>query len=146
LTPFLPYDKNAKNGPSLAIGYGFDLLVRDNAEINTYLVGIGLSPLSTQDAQLLNQARARYNAHTTTQAYLNSIRVQLILDLGSESTATQLLNKYISLKTEMVYFEDFRSLEEGMRKLKGYIGHYNHERLHSSLGYRSPAQFEAAHG
>ena len=51
-----------------------------------------------------------------------------------------------SLKTEMVYFEDFRSLEEGMRKLKGYIGYYNHERLHSSLGYRSPAQYEAANG
>ena len=50
-----------------------------------------------------------------------------------------------SLKTEMVYFEDFRSVEEGMRKLKGCIGYYNQERLHSSLGYRSPAQFEAVH-
>jgi putative transposase len=51
-----------------------------------------------------------------------------------------------SLKTEMVYYEDFRSMEEGMRKLKGYIGFYNHTRLHSSLGYRTPAQFEAEHG
>jgi transposase InsO family protein len=45
-----------------------------------------------------------------------------------------------------VYYEDFRSMEEGMRKLKGYIGFYNHTRLHSSLGYRTPAQFEAQHG
>ena len=51
-----------------------------------------------------------------------------------------------SLKTELVYFEDFRSVEQGMRKLNGYIGYYNYVRLHSSLGYRSPMQFEAAHG
>lgn len=39
------YDAAAKNGGSIAIGYGFDLLVRGNAEINWYLVAAGLGAL-----------------------------------------------------------------------------------------------------
>ena len=54
-----PYvDREASNGGSIAIGYGFDLLVNDNAGINTYLTAAGLGVLSTTDATLLNTARA----------------------------------------------------------------------------------------
>jgi putative transposase len=48
-----------------------------------------------------------------------------------------------SLKTEMVYFQKFQHLEEAVAYITDYIGFYNCERLHSSLGYRSPCQFEA---
>src|ERR1035438_7348843 len=47
---------------SIAIGYGFDLLVHSNTEINAFLADIGLGPLSTQDAQLLDATR---NSSTT---------------------------------------------------------------------------------
>ncbi len=52
------YDKGAA---SIAIGYGFDLLVRTNAEINAYFTdaSVGLGALSTTDAALLDQARER---------------------------------------------------------------------------------------
>lgn len=33
-------------GDSIAIGYGFDLLVRTNTEINNYLAQAGLPPLT----------------------------------------------------------------------------------------------------
>ncbi|BAU49586.1 transposase [Sulfurifustis variabilis] len=48
-----------------------------------------------------------------------------------------------SLKTEMVYFQAFQHLEEAVAYITDYIRFYNCERLHSSLGYRSPTQFEA---
>jgi len=48
-----------------------------------------------------------------------------------------------SLKTEMVYFQQFKYLEEAVAYITDYIRFYNCERLHSSLGYRSPNQFEA---
>ena len=47
-----------------------------------------------------------------------------------------------SLKTEMVYFQKFTHLEEAVAYITDYIHFYNCERLHSSLGYRSPIEFE----
>lgn len=47
-----------------------------------------------------------------------------------------------SLKTEMVYFQKFRRLDEAVAYITDYIQFYNGERLHSSLGYRSPIDFE----
>ena len=49
-----------------------------------------------------------------------------------------------SLKTEMVYFEQFHSPEAGMRKIREYVRYYNEQRRHSALAYLSPIQFETA--
>lgn len=48
-----------------------------------------------------------------------------------------------SLKTEMVYFEKFKSIEEATSYIMDYISFYNGKRLHSGLGYVSPNTFEA---
>lgn len=45
-----------------------------------------------------------------------------------------------TLKTEMIYFQDFRTLEEATAFIIDYIHFYNHERLHSGLDYRTPAE------
>lgn len=47
-----------------------------------------------------------------------------------------------TLKTEMVYFQRFKRVEEAIAYIKDYIQFYNEERLHSSLGYVPPTQFE----
>jgi putative transposase len=49
------------------------------------------------------------------------------------------------LKTELVYACTFKTREEARLYIFEYIEvFYNQERLHSSLGYKSPAQFEMA--
>jgi putative transposase len=48
-----------------------------------------------------------------------------------------------TLKQELVYRETYATREEGRRSLFDYIEvFYNRQRLHSTLGYLSPAQYE----
>jgi transposase InsO family protein len=50
-----------------------------------------------------------------------------------------------TLKTELVHHRKYRTREEARRDIFEYIEvFYNRERLHSSLGYLSPTDFEAA--
>lgn len=49
---------------------------------------------------------------------------------------------YHTLKTEMVYFHRFRNLVEAIAHIRDYLRFYNHERLHSSLGYQSPINYQ----
>ncbi len=43
------------------------------------------------------------------------------------------------LKYEEVYLKDYASVAEARAGIAGYFQFYNHERLHQSLGYRTPA-------
>lgn len=47
-----------------------------------------------------------------------------------------------SLKTEMVYFNNFKTLADATAYIMDYIRFYNHERLHSGIGYTSPVNYE----
>lgn len=52
---------------------------------------------------------------------------------------------FATLKKELVYLETFSTRDEGKRSVFEYIQvFYNRLRLHSALGYKSPAAFEAA--
>ena len=44
-----------------------------------------------------------------------------------------------SLKYEEVYLKDYASVTEARTGIQRYFRFYNHERLHQSLGYRTPA-------
>jgi putative transposase len=49
-----------------------------------------------------------------------------------------------TLKTEEVYLWEYQTMEDAQRRLPYFIEDvYNQKRLHASLGYRSPAEYEA---
>jgi putative transposase len=51
---------------------------------------------------------------------------------------------FATLKREEVHLHDYQSLAEAEANLERFIeAVYNHKRLHSSLGYRPPSEFEA---
>lgn len=47
-----------------------------------------------------------------------------------------------SLKTEMIYFNQFTTLQEARRHIVDYMHFYNHERIHSGIHYLTPALCE----
>lgn len=49
---------------------------------------------------------------------------------------------YHTLKTEMVYFQRFRTMEQAIAYIMDYIYFYNHDRVHTSLNYMSPNEYE----
>ena len=51
-----------------------------------------------------------------------------------------------TLKMEEVYLKDYRDFEEAQQNIGEFIQEvYNQKRLHSSLGYLPPVEFEAIH-
>lgn len=51
-----------------------------------------------------------------------------------------------TLKTEEVYLNDYATLLDAKMNIERFIDQvYNHKRLHSSLGYMPPVEFEALH-
>jgi transposase InsO family protein len=52
-----------------------------------------------------------------------------------------------TLKAEEVYLTEYRDLEDARTRIGRFLEEvYNRKRLHSALGYRPPAEFEAAAG
>jgi putative transposase len=45
-----------------------------------------------------------------------------------------------SVKYEEVYPKDYQTVDEARQNLAGYFHFYNYERLHQSLGYKTPAE------
>ena len=45
-----------------------------------------------------------------------------------------------SVKYEEVYIHEYETVRDAIKKLGSYFEFYNHERLHASLGYRTPSE------
>ena len=52
---------------------------------------------------------------------------------------------FASLKRELVHRRRFASREEARREIFAWIGRYNTQRLHSSLAYQTPTEWEDHH-
>jgi transposase InsO family protein len=49
-----------------------------------------------------------------------------------------------TLKTEEVYLNEYRDLLDAKNNIEQFIDHlYNQQRLHSSIGYQPPVEYEA---
>jgi transposase InsO family protein len=62
---------------------------------------------------------------------------------GSPGENAHMESFFHSLKADMVHGVRFDTVAELRRQLKRYVSYYNHRRLHSALGYRSPVDYES---
>jgi transposase InsO family protein len=84
-------------------------------------------------------------ASTRYVARLREIGAQVSLAAIGRAYENALAESFFAtLKREKVYLHDYQSLAEAEANLEHFIDAvYNHKRLHSSLGYRPPSEFEA---
>jgi putative transposase len=85
--------------------------------------------------------------------YCSSAYVELLRDAGIAISMSRAGNPYDNataesflrtLKCEEVYLSQYRDVEDARQRIGEFLeSYYNRVRLHSSLGYRSPAAFEA---
>jgi putative transposase len=83
--------------------------------------------------------------------YLCREYVQTVLQAGgriscsdkSSPTDNAFMESFFkTLKAEEVWLEDYENLQHADRSIGRFIDYYNSDRMHSSLGYLSPEQFE----
>ncbi|MEP5765673.1 MAG: IS3 family transposase [Halieaceae bacterium] len=61
---------------------------------------------------------------------------------GNPLDNAQVESFFHSLKTELVHRFRFETHAEAVAQIRAYIAFYNRERMHSSLGYTSPMEYE----
>jgi putative transposase len=78
-------------------------------------------------------------------ARLEAVGIEISMAaVGNPYENAQAESFFKTLKREEVYLNDYQSLAEAKANLAQFIDDvYNTKRLHSSLGYRPPAEFEA---
>ena len=78
--------------------------------------------------------------------------VQRLTDIGMRPSMGEVGNSYENahaesffktLKTEEVYMNEYKTIDDVYRNVKRFIEEvYNKKRLHSSIGYKPPLEFE----
>ncbi len=88
---------------------------------------------------------AVYTARVYTER-LSNLGIMVSMSRGGNPYDNALMESFFkTLKLEEVNQQEYRTIEELRSCVGGYIERYNQGRLHSSLGYHSPAEFESLH-
>lgn len=125
------------------------------------IVGLAIEALMTAELVLaaLRQALTHRSPpagvvhHSDRGSQYTSRALKLLADLyGVQLSMGKVANAYDNavaesffhtLKTELIYFQSYKNLEEAKINIFQYVyGFYNQRRRHSTLGYLSPTQFE----
>jgi putative transposase len=113
--------------------------------------------LSALEMALVSRRPAPGLIHHSDQGvqYASSEYVARLEEVGAQSSMAAVGNPYENakaesffrtLKMEEVYLKDYQDFEEAHENIAEFIEEvYNHKRLHSSLGYLPPVEFEMLH-
>ena len=107
--------------------------------------GGGAPPLAAR-SDPLHRSRALYTS-VAYQHLLTQHGVRASMSRKGNCYDNAVVESFFStLKNELVHERDYHSREEAQAEIFEFIEvFYNRQRLHQTLGYVSPVQFEAAH-
>jgi len=88
---------------------------------------------------------AEYRAHVVQQFLLKHNIKASMNRPGCCTDNAEVESFFHSLKADVIRGNTFDTMQKLQTKLKGYLNYfYNRQRLHSSLGYKTPAEYELA--
>jgi len=80
---------------------------------------------------------------TPVRARLAASRVRQSMTRGGAPGENAHMESFFhSLKADVIHGRSFQSIAELRQQLRRYVPYYNYQRLHSSLGYQSPVDYE----
>lgn len=124
------------------VGYGMSR--RLTAELVTTALQSALTQRTVKGGMIFHSDRgSQYASADVREILTNNNITQSMSSTGNcyDNAITETF--FHTLKTEMVHWERFDTRDEARRKIFEYIEvFYNRQRLHSSLGYRTPVEAE----
>lgn len=139
----------------IRLAYGFVYLMAVIDWYSRYVLGWALSTTLEADfcieavSKLLAQGQcdifntdqgAQFTTPRFTQPLLDQ-GIQVSMDGRGRALDNIFVERlWRTVKYEYVYLQDIQTLQEAQQGLETYFQFYNHQRLHQSLGYRTPAQ------
>ncbi len=112
----------------------------DSLELSFVLSAVARA-LTKAKPVILNSDQGSQFTSPSYLEHLRSVGVQVSMDgkgRASDNVFTERL--WRSLKYEEVYLKDYQSPREARKGITQYLDFYNHERLHQSLDYQTPAE------
>jgi putative transposase len=119
--------------------------LRDSLEVELVTTALHVALATRPQPQLHHSDRGSQYASHGYRARLDARGITVSMSrVGNCWDNAPVESFFSSLKAELVSSARWASLREAHAGVADYLRFYNHSRLHSSLGYRSPVAFEAA--
>ena len=117
-----------------------------STELTLKALRLAINKRKPSDSILFHTDRgAEYRAHVV-QKFLTKHNIKASMNRpGCCTDNAEVESFFHSLKADLIRGNKFETCNKLHSKLKGYLNYfYNRQRLHSSLGYKTPAEFELA--
>jgi transposase InsO family protein len=97
-----------------------------------------------KDVLILHSDRgSQYASHDYTHLLAENNFIQSMSSAGNCYDNAVMESFFKTLKTELVYWQDYKTRNDAKKSIFEYIEiYYNRKRMHSSIGYMSPEEFE----
>lgn len=124
------------------VGYGMSR--RLTAELVTTALQSALAQRTVNGGMIFHSDRGSQYASAEVRGILTNNNITQSMSSTGNCYDNAITETFFhTLKTEMVHWERFDTRDEARRKIFEYIEvFYNRQRLHSSLGYRTPVEAE----
>ena len=133
--------------PTHANVWGWKLSKRIDAQLALDALDMALATREVGPGLIHHSDRGVQYASSAYVHWLESVAARVSMSaVGNPYDNAKAESFFKTLKTEEVYLKEYQSFAEAQANIEQFIEEvYNVKRLHSSLGYLSPSEFETAY-